>query len=65
MMRDAVLLDACALLWLGMGSGLLSQAAREAIEETEPVGGYTWTDVINGGKARLTGAHPTGSCVCA
>jgi len=37
MMRDAVLLDTCALLWLGMGSGLLSLAARETIEETETV----------------------------
>ena len=35
MMRDAVLLDTCALLWLGIGSSSLSQTAREAIEETE------------------------------
>ena len=36
-MRDAVLLDTCALLWLGIGSSSLSQTAREAIEETETV----------------------------
>ena len=36
-MRDAVLLDTCALLWLGIGSSSLSQAARETIEETETV----------------------------
>ena len=36
-MRDAVLLDTCALLWLGIGSSSLSQIARETIEETETV----------------------------
>jgi len=28
-MCDAVLLDTCALLWLGIGSSSLSQIARE------------------------------------
>ena len=36
-MSDAVLLDTCALLWLGIGSDSLSQSARLAIEETETV----------------------------
>ena len=36
-MRNAVLLDTCALLWLGIGSNSLSQIARETIEETETV----------------------------
>ena len=36
-MRNAVLLDTCALLWLGIGSSSLSQIARETIEETETV----------------------------
>ena len=36
-MRDAILLDTCALLWLGFGSSSLSLAAREAIEETDTV----------------------------
>ena len=36
-MGDAVLLDTCALLWLGIGSDSLSQSARLAIEETETV----------------------------
>ena len=36
-MQDAVLLDTCALLWLGIGSDSLSQMARLAMEETETV----------------------------
>ena len=36
-MSDAVLLDTCALLWLGIGSDSLSQSARLTIEETETV----------------------------
>ena len=36
-MQDAVLLDTCALLWLGIGSDSLSQMARLTIEETETV----------------------------
>jgi len=36
-MNDAVLLDTCALLWLGIGSDSLSQTARQTIEETETV----------------------------
>ena len=36
-MGTAVLLDTCALLWLGIGSSSLSQMARETIEETETV----------------------------
>ena len=36
-MKDAVLLDTCALLWLGIGSSSLSLTARQAIEETETV----------------------------
>ena len=36
-MNDAILLDTCALLWLGIGSNSLSLVARQAIEETETV----------------------------
>ena len=36
-MQDAVLLDTCALLWLGIGSDSLSLTARQSIEETETV----------------------------
>ncbi len=36
-MTDAVLLDTCALLWLGIGSSSLSLSARQTIEETETV----------------------------
>ena len=37
MMHDAILLDTCALLWLGLGSDSLSLTARQTIEETETV----------------------------
>ena len=33
----ALLLDTCALIWLGNGDGALSLDARQAIEETETV----------------------------
>ena len=36
-MQDAILLDTCALLWLGIGSDSLSLTARQSIEETETV----------------------------
>ena len=37
MIMNAVLLDTCALLWLGFGDARLSLKARRVIEETETV----------------------------
>lgn len=34
---SAILLDTCALLWLGLGNDRLSLSARQVIEETEVV----------------------------
>ena len=34
---SAILLDTCALLWLGFGDSRLSLDARQVIEETETV----------------------------
>ena len=50
---SAILLDTCALLWLGFGDSRLSLEARQLIEETDTV--YVspislWEIAINGAR---------------